>query len=173
MMIVLQMHEVLLGPQLFVENPRLGYGVIMTMLVTYIFMIPVILPLARYMSRITLISTASMTPAILSFTLIGAFVAREYAFDMYLALAFGVIGYIARKTGFHVAAILIGCILGPLLEQYLLLAMRISEGDPMVLFSSTLGNILWVFLIVTLVAPYVMTAIRKRRAKPAAAQQLP
>jgi putative tricarboxylic transport membrane protein len=111
MMIVLQMHEVLLGPQLFVENPELGYGVIMTMLVTYIFMIPVILPLARYMSRITLVSTAYLTPTILSFTLIGAFVARDYAFDMYLALVFGIIGYIARKTGFHVAAILIGCIL--------------------------------------------------------------
>jgi putative tricarboxylic transport membrane protein len=166
MMIVLQMHDVLLGPQLFVENPKLGYGVIMTMAVTYVFMIPVVLPLARYMSRITLVSTAIMTPAILSFTLTGAFVSRGYAFDMYLALVFGAIGYIARKTGFHVAAILIGCILGPLLEQYLLRAMRIGEGDPMVLFSSTLGNVLWGFLVLTLVAPYLVDYLRKRRGGP-------
>lgn len=165
MMIVLQIHDVLLGPQLFVEDPELGYGVIMTMLVTYLFMIPVILPLARYMSRITLVSTAYMTPAIISFTLIGAFVARGYAFDMYLALVFGAIGYVARKTGFHVAAILIGCILGPLLEQYLLRAMRIGEGDPMVLFSSVTGNVLWAMLVFTLAAPYVMSALRRRRAK--------
>ncbi|MCP5155867.1 MAG: tripartite tricarboxylate transporter permease [Ectothiorhodospiraceae bacterium] len=164
MMIVLQLHDVLLGPQLFVEDPKLAYGVIMTMAVTYIFMIPTILPLARYMSRITLVSTSYMTPTILSFTLTGAFVARDYAFDMYLALVFGAIGYVARKTGFHVAAILIGCILGPLLEQYLLRAMRISEGDPMVLFSSTLGNVLWVLLVVTLVFPYLFDWMRKRRA---------
>lgn len=176
MMIVLQMHDVLLGPQLFVENPELGYGVIVTMAVTYIFMIPVILPLARYMSRITLVSTVFMTPVILSFTLTGAFVARNYAFDMYLALAFGAIGYIARKTGYHVAAILIGCVLGPLLEQYLLRAMRISEGDPMTLFSSKLGNVLWVLLVVTLAAPYVLEWWRKRRggaASEAAAQTAP
>lgn len=168
MMIVLQMHDVILGPQLFVENPELGYGVIMIMLVTYIFMIPVILPLARYMSRITLVSTAFLTPSILSFTLIGAFVAREYAFDTYLALVFGAIGYLARKTGYHVAAILIGCILGPLLEQYLLRAMRIGEGDPMVLFSSTVGNVLWAFLAFTLVAPYVLQYVRSRKTPPAA-----
>lgn len=164
MMIVLQLHEVTLGPQLFIDDPELGYGVIMTMLVTYIFMIPVVLPLARYMSRITLVSTAYMTPTILSFTLIGAFVARNYAFDMFLALAFGVLGYVARKTGYHVAAILIGCILGPLLEQYLLRAMRIAEGDPMVLFSSTIGNVLWVLLVATLASPVISAWLKKRRA---------
>ena len=114
------------------------------------------------MSRITLISTAFLAPTILSFTLTGAFVARGYLFDMFFALAFGVIGYLARKTGYHVAAILIGCILGPLLEQYLLRAMRIGEGDPMVLFSSLLGNVLRGFLF-TLIAPYVLGFLRKRR----------
>ncbi|MCB1744788.1 MAG: tripartite tricarboxylate transporter permease [Gammaproteobacteria bacterium] len=162
MMIVLQMHDVLLGPQLFAENPELGYGVLVTMAVTYIFMIPVILPLARYMSRITLISTNYMAPVILSFTLTGAYVARTYPFDMYLALAFGVIGYLARRTGFHVAAILIGCVLGPLLEQYLLRAMRISQGDWTVLFSSPIGNVLWVLLGITLAAPYWLEWWRAR-----------
>ena len=162
MLVVMQYHGVVLGPRLFSQTPELGYGVILAMAVTYVFMLFTILPLARYMSRVTLVSTSYMTPIILAFTLIGSFVPREYLFDMYLALAFGVLGYIARKTGFHVAAILIGVILGPLLEQYFLRALRIAQGDIMVLFSSTIGNVLWVFLIISVASPYVMDALRRR-----------
>ena len=165
MLVVMQYHGVPLGPQLFAEKAELGYSVIMFMLVTYLIMSITILPLSRYMSRITVVPTAYMAPIIIAFTLVGSFVPREYMFDMYLALAFGVIGYIARKTGYHVAAILIGVILGPLLEQYFLRAVRIAEGDLMVLFSSRLGNVLWVFLFISVGFPYVMDFWRNRRKK--------
>ena len=102
-----------------------------------------------------------MCPIIIAFTLVGSFVPRAYVFDMYLALVFGIIGYIARKTGYHVAAILIGVILGPLLENYFLRALRISQGDVMVIFSSTIGNILWVCLIISLLLPWYMDRRRK------------
>ncbi len=85
---------------------------------------------------------------------------------MFLALAFGVIGYIARKTGYHVAAILIGVILGPLLEGYFIRAMKMSQGDIMILFSSPLANILWVCLILNIAIPFI---IESRRAKKKAA----
>jgi len=90
-------------------------------------------------------------------------VPREYMFDMYLALVFGIIGYIARKTGYHVAAILIGVILGPLLETYFLRAMKMSQGDIMVLFSSDLGNVMWVFLFISIGIPYFMDWRRARK----------
>src|SRR3546814_7157878 len=80
--------------------------------------------------------TKYLAPLITIFVIVGAFSAREYLFDMWLALAFGIIGYIARKTGYHVAAILIGLILGPLVEQSFLRALRLGGGDPMVMFSS-------------------------------------
>ena len=162
MLVVMQYHGVVLGPELFIEHAELAFGVFTAMAVTYALMILTIMPLARYMSRVTMVSTVYMAPVIISFTLVGSFVTREYMFDMYLALVFGIIGYIARKTGYHVAAILIGVILGPLLEQYFLRALKISEGDIMVLFSSTLGNVLWVSLIITVAFPYVLEWRRKR-----------
>lgn len=165
MAVVLQYHGVTVGPDLFMTRPELGYGPFTTMAVTYILMLLTILPLARYMSRVTVVRTVFMSPVIISFTLVGSFVPREYMFDMYLALAFGVIGYVARKTGYHVAAILIGVILGPLLEQYFLRAMRISQGDIWVVFSSTLGNILWVTLIVSLFIPALAERWRRRSAE--------
>jgi putative tricarboxylic transport membrane protein len=82
---------------------------------------------------------------------------------MGLALVFGVIGYIAHKTSYHVTAILIGVILGPLFEQYLVRSLRLSEGDPLVLFSSTTGNILWGLLVLSLVLPGVRALVKKRR----------
>ncbi|MEE4189149.1 MAG: tripartite tricarboxylate transporter permease [Roseobacter sp.] len=163
MLVVMQYHGVSFGPSLFQQDPKVGYGMFMAMAVSYFLMILTIIPLSRYMSRVTTVPTIYLAPMIISFTLVGAFVPREYMFDMYLALAFGVIGYIARRTGYHVAAILIGVILGPLLETYFLRALKKSEGDIMVLFSSTLGNVLWVALVVSLVLPVILDRRRKKK----------
>ena len=163
MLVVMQYQGVTLGPSLFDLSPELGYGVFMAMAVTYLLMIFTILPLSRYMSRVTLLSTVYLSPIIIAFTLVGSFVPREYMFDMSLGLVFGIIGYIARKTGYHVAAILIGVILGPMLETYFLRALKMSDGDIMVLFSSNLANVLWVGLLISLLAPMAITFKRNRK----------
>jgi putative tricarboxylic transport membrane protein len=132
--------------------------------VAYVFMIVTILPLARYMARIVLIETTYLAPIIILVTIVAAFSERQYLFDMALALVFGVIGYLAHKTNYHVTAMLIGIILGPLFEQYLVRALRISEGDVLVLFSSTLGNVLWGLLVLSLALPYLRRWRAARRA---------
>src|SRR5690606_24288883 len=99
MMIVLQYHGFPFGPRLFVESPMLAYGVIVAMAVSYLMMLVAILPMARYMSHVTVVPTAYLAPIIVAFTLVGAFVPRAFIFDMGVAFAFGILGYIARKTG--------------------------------------------------------------------------
>jgi putative tricarboxylic transport membrane protein len=165
MMIVLQYHGVPFGPRLFMLEPLLAYGVIMSMFVSYLLMLVTVFPMARYLSGITAVATCYMAPLIVAFTLVGAFVPRGFVFDIGVAIAFGLIGYVARKTGYHVAAILIGVILGPLIERSFLLAMRISGNDLSVMFSSTIGNILWTLLAVTLVAPPVLARKARLRAR--------
>lgn len=164
MMIVLQYHGMVMGPRLFTTNPELAYGVFVSMAVAYIFMLFTILPLARYMARIVLIETTYLAPIIILVTVVAAFAERQYVFDMGLALLFGVIGYIAHKTNYHVTAMLIGIILGPLFEQYLARALRISQGDLTVLFSSTIGNVLWGFLVLSLVLPALRGYLQKKKA---------
>jgi putative tricarboxylic transport membrane protein len=166
MMIVLQYHGMTMGPRLFTENPALAYGVFVSMAVAYIFMIFTILPLARYMARIVLIETTYLAPIIILVTTVAAFSERQYLFDMGLALVFGVIGYIAHKTEYHVTALLIGVILGPLFETYLVRSLRLSEGDPAILFSSFTGNVLWTLLVVSLIVPGVRAWRRKLKASP-------
>ena len=163
MMIVLQYHGMTMGPRLFTDSPELAYGVFVAMAVAYVFMIITILPLAKYMARIVLIETTYLVPVIILVTTVAAFAERQYLFDMGLALVFGVIGYIAHKTSYHVTAILIGVILGPLFEKYLLRSLRLSEGDPMILFSSTIGNLLWAALAFSLLVPAVQAWIKRKK----------
>jgi putative tricarboxylic transport membrane protein len=162
MMIVLQYHGMVMGPRLFQTDPGLAYGVFVSMAVAYIFMLFTIVPFARYMARIVLIETTYLAPIIILVTIVAAFSERQYVFDMALALLFGVIGYIAHKTNYHVTAMLIGIILGPLFEQYLVRALRISEGNALVLFSSTLGNALWALLVLSLVLPYWRGRLKRK-----------
>ncbi|GEO38010.1 putative tricarboxylic transport membrane protein [Skermanella aerolata] len=165
MMVVLQYHGIVLGPRLFIESPDIAYGIFFSMTLSYIVMIFTILPLARYMSQVVLIPTKILVPLILSLTIVGAFANREYVFDMGLALVFGVIGYIARKTNYHVTAILIGVILGPLFEQYLLRSLRIGQGDLTILFSSTTANVLWAFVVLSVLLPWLRGKQQERQRK--------
>ena len=149
MMIVLQYHGMVMGPRLFATNPwRMACSSRWRWLTSSCS-----LPSpSRYMSRVVLIETTYLAPIIILVTIVAAFGERQYLFDMGLALVFGVIGYVAHKTNYHVTAILIGILLGPLFEQYLVRALRISQGDLTVLFSSTLGNVLWGLLVLSLAA---------------------
>lgn len=162
MAVVLEYHGVNFGPDLFETEPMIAYGSFTAMAVTYVLLGLMILPLTRYFARVMVVPTIYMAPILIAFTLVGSFVPRAYVFDMGVAIVFGLIGYIARRTGYHVAAILIGVILGPLLENYFLRALRISEGDLTVLFSSTLGNILWVLLLLCLAGPSLKRLIGAR-----------
>ena len=164
MAVVLEYHGVNFGPDLFESQPMIAYGSFTAMLITYILLGFMILPLTRYFSRVMVVPTLYMAPILIAFTLVGSFVPRAYVFDMGVAIVFGVIGYIARRTGYHVAAILIGVILGPLLENYFLRALRIAQGDLGVLFSSSIGNTLWVLLLITLFAPVLKRRFTRLKA---------
>ncbi len=163
MMIVLQYHGMVMGPRLFTSHPELAYGVFVSMVVAYIFMVLTILPMARYMARIVLFETRYLAPIIILVTVVAAFVERQYLFDMGLAVVFGVLGYIAHKTGYHVTALLIGVILGPIFEEYLVRALRLHQGNPLALFSSTTGNVLWVLLALSLAVPALRAWLRKKK----------
>ena len=170
MAVVLEYHGVNFGPDLFESQPMIAYGSFMTMAITYVLLGLLILPLTRYFSRVMIVPTIYMAPILIAFTLVGSFVPRAYVFDMGVAIIFGIIGYIARRTGYHVAAILIGVILGPLLENYFLRALRISQGDLGVLFSSKIGNVLWVLLLLSLLAPVLKRQLGKLKLKYSAAK---
>jgi putative tricarboxylic transport membrane protein len=164
MVVVLQAHGVPIGPRLFQVMPQLAYGVVVAMLVAYIVMIFMGIPLAKGLAKMSFVPTKILAPTIISFTLIGSFVARGFLFDMWIALFFGVLGYILKRTGYSPHAVLLGVILGPLAEQYFLRALLLGNGNPAILFSRPLGNFLWALLAVSMVMPSLLARFRNRKA---------
>ena len=162
MLVALEYQGVQLGPRLFLERPLLAYGVFASMLMGYGLIVLTLLPLTRYMARLTLVPIRYLGPIILFFCMVGSFAPRALLFDMGLAVVLGVVGYVARRTGYPVASMVVGFILGPLFERYLTRALRISGGDVGVLFSSPLGNILWILVVLSLAVPYIRE-FRQRR----------
>jgi len=162
MLIVLQAHGVPIGPRLFEVAPELAYGVVVAMLLAYIALMLIGSPSVRLFSRMSYFPTRVLAPTIISFTLVGAYVARGYFFDMWLALFFGILGLIMRRTGYPPHAVLLGVILGPLSERYFTRAILLGDGDLSILFSRPLGNVLWVLLIGSLVVPSALRWLRSQ-----------
>ena len=76
----------------------------------------------------------------------------------------GRLGHVQQGTK-NRPPILIGIVLGPLVEENYIRALRIAAGDPMVLFSSDLGNILWAFLFISITLPYLIAYLKRRKAR--------
>jgi putative tricarboxylic transport membrane protein len=151
-----------MGPRLFQVMPQLAYNTIAAMLAAYVVMVAIGIPLAKSLGKMSLISTKILVPTIISYTLVGAFVERRYIFDMWLALGFGFLGYIMKRTGYSPHALLLGVILGPMAEQYFLRAILLGNGNPMILFSRSFANVLWVLLLMSLFLPLVVNRLKKR-----------
>jgi putative tricarboxylic transport membrane protein len=101
-------------------------------------------------------------PAIMAFSAIGIYSVNNSAFEIYLAALFGVLGFIWMKLGFSLAPMLLGFVLGPMMEENLRRAMLQSRGDPTVflLRPISLGFIIATVLILVVM---VVPAVRKRR----------
>ena len=103
-------------------------------------------------------------PAIMAFSAIGIYSVNNSAFEIYLAALFGVLGFIWMKLGFNLAPMLLGFVLGPLMEENLRRAMLMSRGDPTVFVTRPISlgfMIATVLILIVMIAP----AVRRQRHK--------
>ena len=106
--------------------------------------------------------TRFLVPMILSLVAVASFSEREYVFDMGLALVFGVIGYIFAKLECEAAPLLLGFILGPMMEENLRRALLLSRGSPTVFFERPISAVMLILSAILLVI-LALPAIRKKR----------
>ncbi len=120
------------------------------------------LPLIGLWVRLLKVPYRLLFPAIMAFSAIGIYSVNNSAFEIYLAALFGVIGFVWIKLGFSLAPMLLGFVLGPMMEEHLRRAMVMSKGDPSVFVTRpiSLGFIIaTVLILIVMVAP----AMRRRR----------
>jgi len=121
------------GPSVMNEQPALFWGLIVSMWLGNLMLLVLNLPLIGMWVKMITIPYRYLFPAILVFCAIGVFSLNNATFDVYFMALFGVIGYVFKKLDCEPAPLLLGFILGPMMEEFLRRALLLSKGDPMVL----------------------------------------
>jgi putative tricarboxylic transport membrane protein len=152
------------GPQVMNENADLFWGLIASMWIGNLFLVVLNLPLIGIWIRLLQVPYRFLYPSILAFMAIGVFSLSNNPFDVLLMAIFGVLGYVCSKLECEPAPMILGFILGPLMEENLRRAMLLSRGDPFVFVSPSkpisLGFLIASFLLLVIVA---LPALRKKR----------
>ena len=123
------------GPMLFKNNPQFVWTVIASMYIGNVILLVLNLPLVGMWARIALLPFPILGPLIILFSVIGAYSIRFLAFDVWMALLFGVIGYLMRKLGFPMAPMVLATVLAQMLETSLQQSLLISRGSPLIFFT--------------------------------------
>ena len=150
------------GPAIVTEQPTLFWGVIASMWIGNVFLLILNLPLIGLWVRMITVPYHYLFPAILVFCAIGVFSLGNTSFDVFLMALFGLVGYVFSKLGCEPTPMLLGFILGPMMEEFLRRALVLSDGNPVVLVTEPLSAALLVIsavLLATVLAP----GIRKKR----------
>ena len=130
----LMMYGLQPGPRLFNEKPDLVWAVIASMYVGNVMLLILNLPLVGLWARIALIPFPILGPLIVLFSVIGAYSVRYLIFDVWVALLFGLIGYLMRKFGIPMAPMVLATVLAQMLETNLKQALAISHGSYLIFF---------------------------------------
>ena len=150
------------GPNVIVREPALFWGLIVSMWVGNLLLVLLNLPLIGIWVKFLTIPYRILFPAIVAFACIGTYSLNLNAFDVFAIVFFGILGYFLIKLGSEPAPLLLGFILGPLLEQHLRRALIISHGDPTVFLTRPISLALVIAAVIVLILA-VLPAIRRQR----------
>ena len=123
------------GPQAMIAKPELFWGIIASMWIGNLMLVILNLPLVGVWIRLLRVQYRWLFPSIIMFCCIGNYSVNNNEFDVYLCALVGVLGYVLLKLECEPAPLILGYVLGPLLEEYLRRALLISRGDPTVFFT--------------------------------------
>jgi putative tricarboxylic transport membrane protein len=156
------LHGIQPGPAVMTEQPALFWGLIVSMWIGNLFLVILNLPMIGLWVKMITVPYHRLYPAILMFCAIGVFSLNNAEFDVGLMALFGLFGYICAKLGAEPAPMLLGFIIGPMMEEYLRRTLLLSRSDPMVFverpISATMLGLAVAALIVVL-----LPALRKKR----------
>jgi putative tricarboxylic transport membrane protein len=122
-------HNIQPGPQVMTSNPELFWGLIASMWIGNLMLIILNLPLIGMWIKLLTVPYRFMFPAIVLFCAIGVYSTNNNTFDIWLVAIFGFVGYVFAKLGCEPAPLLLGFILGPMMEENLRRALLLSRGD--------------------------------------------
>jgi putative tricarboxylic transport membrane protein len=162
MVAAMMIHNIQPGPQVMSSNPSLFWGLIASMWIGNLMLVILNLPLIGLWIKLLTVPYRVMYPAILLFCCIGAYSINNNVFDVFMTIPFAILGYIFKKLDCEPAPLLLGFVLGKLMEEYLRRAMTISRGDWSVFFTRPLSASLLAIAALMLIVVFLPAISRKR-----------
>jgi TctA family transporter len=150
------------GPAVMTEQPALFWGLIVSMWFGNLFLVVLNLPMIGLWVKMIMVPYHRLYPAILMFCAIGVFSLNNNEFDVWLMALFGLFGYICAKLGAEPAPMLLGYIIGPMMEEYLRRALLISHSDPMVFVQRPISATMLALAVAAMIG-VLLPSLRKKR----------
>ena len=160
MLAALQGYGIEPGPGLMTDQPELVWALLASLLIGNVLLLVLNLPLAPVWAKLLQIPRPQLYAGILFFAALGAYATNLQAFDLFLLLLLGLLGLMMRRFALPVLPLILGVILGPLMEFRLREAMAISGGEVSALWSEPLAVVIYVIVAVAVVAPFVVRRVR-------------
>ena len=151
------------GPVLFDTKPELVWGLIASLFVANVLLFVMNVPMVRLFSKVLSVPGWLMVPGILCISYIGVYAINAGTFDLLLVTGIGAIGYFLRKFGVPMAPLVLGVVLGNMMEQNLRRALSMTDGNVSVLFASPVAITLWTAAIAVVAVPQILRRVRRAR----------
>jgi putative tricarboxylic transport membrane protein len=155
-------HGIAPGPRVMVEKPDLFWGLIVSMWVGNLMLVILNLPLIGIWVRLLTVPYRFLYPAIVMFCCIGVYSLNNSIIDLAMATGFGIVGYILLKLDCEPAPLVLGFILGPMMETYFRRSLVLSRGNPTVFFTQPISLIMLLAAAILLLMNIAPTVRRKR-----------
>ena len=162
MMGALTLYNITPGPVLFETKPELVWGLIASLAVANVILLLMNVPMVRVFASMLAIPGYILVPGILAISFIGVYAISGSVFDLMMMTAIGVVGYFMVKVKMPMAPLVLGVVLGDLMEQNFRRGLSITNGDPVIFFSSTICITLWILAVAVVTVPPALRAFGKR-----------
>jgi putative tricarboxylic transport membrane protein len=156
LLIALQIYNVQPGPQLFDQQPMLVWTLIASLYIGNVMLLVLNLPLVRVWVKLLRVPAPLLTAAILVFATLGVYSTGASVFELFVAYGFGLVGFALRRAEYPIAPLILGAVLGPLMEVQFRRALAFSEGDPTVFVTRPVSAIILLIAAACLVLPVVL-----------------
>lgn len=158
----LMIHNIQPGPQVMSSNPTLFWGLIASMWIGNLMLIVLNLPLIGIWVQMLRVPYRLLYPAILTFCCIGVYSINNNPFDVFVTIICGAFGYLFYKLQCEPAPLILGFILGPMMEENLRRALLLSRGDPTTFLTRPISLVL-LMMALALLALILLPSIKKTR----------
>jgi putative tricarboxylic transport membrane protein len=155
----LTLYNITPGPALFEQQPQLVWGLIASLFIGNLMLLVMNIPMVGLFTRILNVPNWLLVPGILAISTVGVYAVHATTFDLVLMAVLGVLGYLLRKCDVPMAPLILGFVLGDMMEQNLRRALSITNGELSILWGSPISVGLWTLTVLMVVVPL---ALRRR-----------